>query len=449
MHVAANLLINPVTPEMKGPIRSELNGNTSFQKQLLSISNSQTAELNKNELETLLSKLPEGFDLETLKQIKDVLNNLDLDLEKLISTLENADSEEISSMFTEEQLTLLKGYNSNNSNKEHELSILGQIMEVISAHEQQVNNSFINQILLAPSNNVNGESNATKIDAMVKKVEVLLTKLEQNKLSQHDFKQLNEMLRQWSQLDSNAKGNAQALLAAMTPTKTNEIWNKLLENFQNRMAMEKNYGQSQKVTQQDIAKWISGAMENQGSSMNQEQALSQTRSELQTLMNQQVNSKVQQYVIHTQQTNTEQQVAQKQLIDQFQQAIQKSNFMKMPNGTNQLMLRLQPEHLGDVMVKLTQVNGEMVVKMMVASQGAKELLEGNLNQLRHMFSPQQVLIERQDTLTQTGQEKLTDENQDSLDDKGQSENDQNDGEQSESEEQDKINFHDLLMDAKV
>lgn len=236
-------------------------------------------------------------------------------------------------------------------------------------------------------------------------------------------------------------------MAATAHPKSNEVWNKLLENFQNRLALEKNYGQSQKVTQQDIAKWISNALENQGGNINQEQ--SQSKTELQTLMNQQVNSKVQQFVIHTQQTNTDQQLAQKQLMEQFQQAIQKSNFMKMTNGASQLMLRLQPEHLGDVMVKLTQVNGEMIVKMIVASQGAKELLEGNLNQLRHMFSPQQVVIERQENLTQTGQEKLSDENNDSLDENSQNQSDQHDGQQNDSEEQEQINFHDLLMDAKV
>ncbi|WP_058307812.1 flagellar hook-length control protein FliK [Gracilibacillus massiliensis] len=468
MFVAANLLANAVTPDMKGSIRSELKGsNISFQQQLMSISNSETGQLNNSELATLLSNLPEGFDLETLKEIKELLNSIDINLEELVSLLKEleqenhsaTDSKELSSLFSDKQLALLKEFSSNTSEgnnsaneqliNDQQLSILTEIMKLIETKELQASDTFINQFLLAPIQDKNAEVDLEKVESIVKQVEALLTKLEQNKLTHQDFKQIHEMLKQWSQLDSNAKGNAQALLAAMTPTKTNDVWNKLLENFQNRIAMEKNYGQSQKVTQQDIAKWITSAMENQGGNINQEQGQSQTKSELQTLMNQQVNSKVQQFVIHTQQTNTDQQMAQKQLIDQFQQAMQKSNFMKMPNGTNQLMLRLQPEHLGDVMVKLTQVNGEMVVKMMVASQGAKELLEGNLSQLRHMFTPQQVVIERQETLTQTGQEKLTDENQESLDDNSQNENDQYDGERSDSEEQDKKDFHDLLMDAKV
>ncbi|GAE91627.1 flagellar hook-length control protein FliK [Gracilibacillus boraciitolerans JCM 21714] len=496
MFIAANILSSSVIPQLTGSIRSQVSGSSSFQQQLFGANNVKGLDLNQNKLESLLESLPEEIDVETLKQLKELLNGNQTDSDQLQQLVENFESnretkDPLAKLLTKEiDVDTLKNLkellSGNQTNLAHlpelstkqlalieELSIIFQdsktisktqlmqsvqpdqletLAEIITMLSQQENSTekdtWINQIMVVPVNSIlNTKDQSEKVTSIVNQVEALLNKLEQNKLTNQDVKQLQDVLKQWSQLDQSAKTNAQALLAATAHPKSNEVWNKLLENFQNRLALEKNYGQSQKVTQQDIAKWISNALENQGGNINQEQ--SQSKTELQTLMNQQVNSKVQQFVIHTQQTNTDQQLAQKQLMEQFQQAIQKSNFMKMTNGASQLMLRLQPEHLGDVMVKLTQVNGEMIVKMIVASQGAKELLEGNLNQLRHMFSPQQVVIERQENLTQTGQEKLSDENNDSLDENSQNQSDQHDGQQNDSEEQEQINFHDLLMDAKV
>ncbi|WP_102028219.1 flagellar hook-length control protein FliK [Salirhabdus sp. Marseille-P4669] len=106
-------------------------------------------------------------------------------------------------------------------------------------------------------------------------------------------------------------------------------------------------------------------------------------------------TKIEQYTIYVQrQPGTEQTGSQKQLLDQFEQAIKSSRFLQK-DGALQLTLKLRPAHLGDMVVKLTQVNGEMAVKISVASTAAKELLESNMNQLRHMFSPNQVVIEKQ------------------------------------------------------
>ncbi len=104
-------------------------------------------------------------------------------------------------------------------------------------------------------------------------------------------------------------------------------------------------------------------------------------------------SKLEQYTIYLQrQSGTEN--TGKQLMDQFEQIVKSSRFLQK-NGTMELTLKLRPAHLGDMVVKISQLNGEMAVKITVASSTVKELLESNMNQLRNMFSPNQVIIEKQ------------------------------------------------------
>src|SRR5699024_4075522 len=43
-----------------------------------------------------------------------------------------------------------------------------------------------------------------------------------------------------------------------------------------------------------------------------------------------------------------------------------------------------------------EMNGEMTVKITVSSQATKKMLEANIHQLKNMFSPHQVVIEKQE-----------------------------------------------------
>ncbi|UOQ85578.1 flagellar hook-length control protein FliK [Gracilibacillus salinarum] len=297
----------------------------------------------------------------------------------------------------------------------------------------------VSQLLQSPDHQA-------RLESIVKSTEQMLAQLQKQSLTSQDYRQLSDLLKQWSNQDQSTQSNLTAMLKKDESSESVQVWDKLLKNFQNRQGINKHYGQVQQVTQHDLAKWIQNAIEQYEGTMKQE--VSTTRVDLQA-SSPMVSSKVQQYVIHVQQTGDDQQVAQKQLLDQFQQAIQKSNFMKLPNGTNQLMLRLQPESLGDVTVRLTQVNGEMVVKMIVASQSAKDLLEGNLHQLRHMFSPNQVVIERQDTVTSSTESTWSQEQEQSNEDGQEQDTNSQNQESHENDERDSLNFKDLLMDAKV
>jgi flagellar hook-length control protein FliK len=204
-----------------------------------------------------------------------------------------------------------------------------------------------------------------------------------------------ELLQQWASVEQkllsmNNTAN-QATENGATNVKVNQVWNDVLLAYQNRskLTSKQQYQRDAQVTTKDVVKWIENALKNQQVSDKPVQS-GEVNFQSNGVMH-----KLEQYVIYVN-PNQNSNTVDKQLMDQFQQVIKTSKFLTMPNGTNQMSIALRPENLGEMMVRLTEVNGEMTVKIVVATQAAKEMLESNIHQLKHMFSPQQVIIERQD-----------------------------------------------------
>jgi len=107
-----------------------------------------------------------------------------------------------------------------------------------------------------------------------------------------------------------------------------------------------------------------------------------------------VMSPVEQYTIFVNQSASSTGSIQEQIIEQLQQIIQTSRFGQV-GGSNQLTIQLKPAHLGDMVLRFIQEDNQLNVRMIVTTKAAKEMLEANLNQLRHLFSPGQIVIERQ------------------------------------------------------
>lgn len=109
-------------------------------------------------------------------------------------------------------------------------------------------------------------------------------------------------------------------------------------------------------------------------------------------------SEVEQYTIHVNQLQRVERVSE-DLINKLRNIIKGSRFIQTPQLGNQLSIQLQPENLGNMTVRLMQIDGELTVKIIVTSQAAREILESNIHQLKHMFSPHQVLVERDETVS--------------------------------------------------
>jgi flagellar hook-length control protein FliK len=89
-----------------------------------------------------------------------------------------------------------------------------------------------------------------------------------------------------------------------------------------------------------------------------------------------------------------------QFVQQLLEVMKDSKFTRLANGQSQLIFRLHPEHLGTLTIKLVQENGELMAKIIASSTSAKELIEANIQQIRHAIPAQNITIEKFDVFTQ-------------------------------------------------
>ncbi|KAA0966511.1 flagellar hook-length control protein FliK [Sporosarcina sp. ANT_H38] len=83
------------------------------------------------------------------------------------------------------------------------------------------------------------------------------------------------------------------------------------------------------------------------------------------------------------------------LIKEMQNVFKRSNFGQA-DGTNRLLIKLYPEHLGQVRIELLQVNGIMTARILASTAQGKEMLDSQLHQLRSAFLQQNLQVERID-----------------------------------------------------
>ncbi|WP_299090214.1 flagellar hook-length control protein FliK [uncultured Metabacillus sp.] len=86
----------------------------------------------------------------------------------------------------------------------------------------------------------------------------------------------------------------------------------------------------------------------------------------------------------------------KQLVNAFKT----SKFAQLPNGANRLLIKLNPEHLGSLTVRLVQRNGEMIARIITSTESARDLLDHTLNQLKQALPTVQIEIERFELFTE-------------------------------------------------
>lgn len=124
-------------------------------------------------------------------------------------------------------------------------------------------------------------------------------------------------------------------------------------------------------------------------------------------------SRVEQYILHTGQADSAKMLSGKELIDKIETLVQSQRMQGFIQGQNPISIQLRPENLGDMTIRFVQVDGEVTVQMLVSSKFVKELLESNMHQLRNVFSPHQVTVEKQDNLllSNTETSKSSKENQ--------------------------------------
>lgn len=204
---------------------------------------------------------------------------------------------------------------------------------------------------------------------------------------------LLKLLGQWQSLNEDVR-----LMTVEENLSTNKsltkLWDELYNRFNKRTnsLVQTTYHHDSKVSSQDISNWLKHLMPKvlQSTQLTQPVQIPNFES-----INPMMQSPIEQYIIYTRLTDGEDSVRD-QLMAQFRQIMKTSQFSLTQPGVNQLSMTLKPNNLGEMLVRFTEINGEMTVKILVTSQATKSILEGNIHQLKHMFAPHQVLIEKVD-----------------------------------------------------
>ncbi|WP_226034944.1 flagellar hook-length control protein FliK [Aquibacillus saliphilus] len=417
-------------------------GNLINQKNALTTDGKKTSELPLSESVILEDPLldTEKLSDEQLSLISFLKNMQQSDVDNLEMALSSEDDQEteILALAQMAELNLMDDPNKgiNVSHVPFQLTKLGELTNV-SSNEVKIN--LENKQLLLE-----------KLSNLWSKVESLLNQ-SQNDSTKKNEAQFLKLLEQWTsiekQLGNNIPNQNLEKVTLKEGSKEQAIWSQLLQTYQKRTNLQSTskYQTNSMVTSSDIAKWLKEALSKvtDDSSVN----LSKSSS-LDSQSSQMPISKIEQYVIHVSQGSNQEAKSDK-LMDEFQRIITSSKFLNSADG-KQLSLKLSPANLGEMMVKFTQIDGEMMVKITVTSQAAKEMLEGNMSQLRHMFAPQQVVVEKQETQSMQ-QEQYQSEKQKENNSSKQSNADDSHSNQEEQKDKsdDGASFHQLLMNEKV
>ncbi|WP_047984879.1 flagellar hook-length control protein FliK [Ornithinibacillus californiensis] len=317
-------------------------------------------------------------------KLTEILIGLDIDISRILENVNSGKSEEKSDDSSSLQL-LINDLNINSAKQLEDISGVANVDVELLQESILVDQTEVVKI-------------QNQLMEVFSKFESLLSQTN----SQQDIKRIApkilDLLKQWTALEKQLVRMNENPEKTVEPSnlKINQVWKEVLVAYQNRSNLNSKQIYHTEVTTKDVVKWIDNAMQNQQLT---EKVLPVLDSGFQSNTSM---PKLEQYVIYINQ-NQSGQTVEKQLLDQFQQVMKTSKFLSMPNGMNQLSISLRPENLGEMMVRFVELNGEMTVKIVVTTQAAKDMLESNLGQLKHMFSPQQVVIERQDVGAGQGQ----------------------------------------------
>ncbi|SIS37639.1 hook-length control protein FliK [Salimicrobium flavidum] len=340
--------------------------------------------------------------------------------------------------------------------KESENTVSGEWKDLISKMNDLIKSSgdkqdnFLNQILTGASFPVDSQkafvspenrtgSTQGKLENLFQNFQQILRSAGEGKqLTNDQLKQVKEILMSYAKT-SDGKSTATSLENFSGTKEEKALFQQLISNVNRKQQMPSAYNQQQ-ISVKDISKWMAQATSNLTSEeVNGKQVGSEQKT---TLAYQTPMTRVEQLVIKVdQQSSTP---AQKQVFQQMQGMIQSSRMFTDKAGNQEMQIKLKPASLGEMTIKFTQLSGEMAVKIMVTSQAAKEMLEGNMQQLRHMFSPQQVVVEKTDQ--SLSQQFLSEEEAETSGEKEDTSSEQNLEEDGEDEENgsDTLSFSDIL-----
>ncbi|MFC5603066.1 flagellar hook-length control protein FliK [Sporosarcina koreensis] len=133
-------------------------------------------------------------------------------------------------------------------------------------------------------------------------------------------------------------------------------------------------------------------------------------------------------------------------LREMQALMNRSNFGQV-GGTNRMLIKLYPEHLGQIRIELLETNGIMTARILASTAFAKGLLDSQLHQLKHAFNQQNLQVDRID-ISQTLQESQRNEREQTFNEQFKREQQTDDNKQNKSSEEE-ISFEEYMIELEV
>ena len=135
------------------------------------------------------------------------------------------------------------------------------------------------------------------------------------------------------------------------------------------------------------------------------------------------------------------------LLREMQAIFKRSNFGHT-GGTNRLLIKLYPEHLGQVRIELMQTNGVMTARILASSALGKEMLESQMHQLKSAFLQQNLQVERID-ISQTLDDTMKNEHQHGMFNQHFKHEQEDTKEQDEQNKEEEITFQEYMIELEA
>ncbi|HLR73406.1 MAG TPA: flagellar hook-length control protein FliK [Pseudogracilibacillus sp.] len=287
------------------------------------------------------------------------------------------------------------------------------------------------------------EGTELEIVQLVMQLQSVMESINRGESEEKLARMLLPLLNEWTSISKQFSREALNDFATkLMNTEDLEVFKKVQELFEKRTHFQSKqmYSENASVTRSDIAQWIKAVV-------NQDVDNEQTHRVISTFNNETITAPRmsvlhQQARYHFQRLDSVQRI-EAEMVTRIANTIQQHMSLQPRGPIQSLNMVLTPEHIGTLQVNFSQVNGEMIVRIVASSSYVRELLESNLHQLKHVFSPHQVQVVRDDdTLIEDDvllqQEESQEDHQDNHDDQPQDE---------QNEEQITIDFTRLFEEA--
>lgn len=135
------------------------------------------------------------------------------------------------------------------------------------------------------------------------------------------------------------------------------------------------------------------------------------------------------------------------LMREMQILLKRSNFGQV-GGSTRMLIKLYPEHLGQIRIELHESNGVLSARILASTSLAKGMLDSQLHQLRHAFTQQNLQVDRID-ISQSIQDPSRNDKEQAFNEQFKQQQEQHNEQQQSKQMDEETSFEEYLIELEV